>query len=151
MPSDYIDSKGTHKGFVADYLIIIQDKLGFKLEMVYFDNWSDMMEGIKNNEVDLIGAIQKTDERTLFMNSTNIYQTIPLVILTRNNHPSSFKNHQIKKMNIASVRGYASINWVKQDYPGVETSDDLAAILKTSLGETDGTIIDLMAASYIVE
>ncbi|MCF8363525.1 MAG: transporter substrate-binding domain-containing protein [Prolixibacteraceae bacterium] len=154
MPLDYINSKGVHKGFVADYLGIIEEKLGIELQMVYFDNWSDMLEGVKNNEVDLIGAIQKTDERAHLMNFTDAYQTIPLVILTRNDHPSSFKDRQIEKMKLAGVRGYASIEWVKQDYPGVEiveTSDDLTAILKTSLGETDGTIIDLMAASYIVE
>lgn len=154
MPADYINNKGVHKGFVADYIKIIEEKLNIKLQIIYFDSWAELLEGIKNNQVDLIGAVQKTDERAQFMNFTDVYQTIPLVILTRNNHPSSFNDNQINRMKLSGVKGYASINWAKQKYPGVtiiESNNDLTAILKTSLGETDGTITDFLSASYIVE
>ena len=57
-------------------------------------------------------------------------------------------------MKLAVVKGYASIDYIKKKYPGaeiIECEDDLSAMLKTSLGSTDGTVTDLLSGSYVVE
>ena len=49
---------------------------------------------------------------------------------------------------------YAIIPFLKEKYPGVtiiETPDELSALLETSFGRSDGSVIDFMTASYLVD
>lgn len=152
-PGDYIEDS-IHKGIVSDYVNIIKSKLNITFQNVYFKTWSEIIEGLKMSEVDFVGAIQKNKQREEFLIFTDVFQTIPVSIIVRNDFSNNFSDKNINKMKLACVSNYASIDFVKKKYPQVtiiECNDDLTALLKTSFGETDGTIIDLMTASYLVE
>jgi two-component system sensor histidine kinase EvgS len=152
-PMDYIDENGEHQGLISDYIKFFEKELNIKFEKTNFNNWNEILIGLKNSKTDFVGAIQRTKEREEFLLFSEPYLKSPLVIVVKNNF--NFKNkEEINKMKLAVVKGYASIDFIKDNYPGVEIiecEDDLSAMLKTSLGNTDGTVTDLLSGSYVVE
>ena len=152
-PMDYIDENGDHQGLISDYIKFFEKELNIKFEKTNFNNWNEILIGLKNSKTDFVGAIQRTKEREEFLLFSEPYLKSPLVIVVKNNF--NFKNEdEINKMKLAVVKGYASIDYIKKKYPGaeiIECEDDLSAMLKTSLGSTDGTVTDLLSGSYVVE
>jgi len=153
-PGDYIDENGEHKGIVSDYIKIFENALDLKFKKVYFRNWNEIYNGLLNNQVDFVGAMMTTDERKDLFNFTDVFLKVPLVILVRNDYSEGFSVNQIKSMKLASVKGYITQNYVSRTFNPAnikEFDNDLTALLQTSLGNTDGTIVDLMTASFLVE
>ena len=152
-PMDYIDENGKHQGLISDYIKIFEKNLDTQFEKTSFNNWNEVLLGLQNSTTDFVGAIQKTKEREEYLLFSEPYLKSPLVIVVKNNY--NFKNeNEINKMKLAIVKGYASIDFIKKNYPNaeiIECEDDLSAMLKTSLGSTDGTVTDLLSGSYVVE
>lgn len=151
---DFIDEEGNHRGIVADYIRIFEEKLGITFQKVYYDNWLEIIEGLKNGEVDFVGAIQQTEERDEFLIFSDNFMHVPLLILTRNDTEIDPKDLKTNELILAGVSGYTSTEYVRNQYPGIlvkEYSDDLTALLQTSLGNTDGTISDMLSATYLVQ
>lgn len=153
-PADYIDENGVHQGIVADYLKLFEEMLGVQFEHMVYNNWSEMLDGLEHGEADFVGAIEMSAERERYLNFTEPYLTTPLVLIIRNDYPAILTDAHISRMNIAVVKDYTSGQFLKNTYAGIvlsEYEDDLTALVQTSLGNTDGTIIDLMTASYLIE
>jgi len=153
-PIDYVGSDNKHYGIVAEYVRIFEQKLGITFQKVNFNSWQEMIMALKNNELDFIGSIQKNEEREKYLNFTDSFIILPVAVLVKDDYPMLSSKKEINKMRLACVRSYASIEYVKTNYPGVqirEFDDDLTALLQTSLGHTDGTVMNLITASYFVE
>lgn len=152
-PMDYIDENGEHQGLISDYIKIFEKNLNTKFKKNSFNTWNEVLLGLKTDSTDFVGAIQKTKEREEYLLFSEPYFKSPLVIVVKNKY--SFNNEaQINNMKLAIVKGYASIDFIKKHYPNaeiIECEDDLSAMLKTSLGSTDGTVTDLLSGSYVVE
>jgi signal transduction histidine kinase len=154
IPVDYVDSEGVHQGIVAELIKIIENKLDVSFNLVYFNAWADGLHGMRNNEVAVMGSVQRTEERERYLNFTDPYIIIPTVILVRKNYSDEINSKQINNMLLAGVRDYAYIEYVNKTYPGaeiIEYDDNLIALIQASLGNTDGVIIDLMSASALIE
>ena len=152
-PMDYIDESGEHQGLISDYIKLFEQELGIEFQKTNFKDWNDLLVGLKNSDADFVGAIHKTKEREEYLLFSEPYVKSPLVIVVKNNRSINTKS-EINKMRLAIVKGYASIDFIRNTYPNaeiIECGDDLSALLKTSLGDTDGTVTDLMSASYVVE
>jgi len=153
-PGDFIDDQGIHRGIVADYIRIFEEKLGFTFQKVIYSTWSEMLYGIERGETDFVGSMQNTDEREHYLLFTEPFIQIPNVILTNRDYPHRVTQSHINSMTLAGVAGYANTDYMRSAYPGaeiIEYDDDLTALIQTSLGVTNGTIIDVMTASYLVE
>jgi PAS domain S-box-containing protein len=152
-PGDYIEN-GIHKGIVSDYIKLFEEKLGIKFQKMYFENWSDMLNGLKNSEVDLVGGVHTTENREQYFSLTDPFIEIKLGILVRSDYPHRLTGNHINKMILACVKGYSTIQHVRNKYPNVKinrVNDDFEALTQTSYGLTDGTIIDFMSAGYLAE
>jgi len=153
-PVDFIDEQGEHRGISADYIHLFEQKLGKTFHLAQYRTWNEVLDGLKNGEIDFVGAIQKTDDREQYLFFTEPFIQIPNVILTRSDYLSRLSPSHLQSMTLAGVSGYANVDYVKMTYPGAEIIEydyDLTALLEASLGNVDGTIIDLLSASYLVE
>jgi len=153
-PGDYLDEKGVHRGIVSDYVKIFEEKLDVQFEKVYFKNWNDIYQGLLDSKVDFVGAMMKTEDREDLFNFTDVFLRIPIVILVRNDYQSQFSKENISSMKLAAVKGYITQNFVERSFQSTnikEYDDDLTALLQTSFGNADGTIVDLMTACFLVE
>jgi len=153
-PCDFVDESGNHRGIVADYISIFEEKLGIRFQRIYLESWNDMLEGLKSKTVDFVGGIHQSDDRESYLNFTDRFLTVPLVLVVRSDFDQELTKNTINTMTLACPKGYASCDYMRQTYPGaeiIESKDDLEALFKTSMGMVDGAIVDLMVASYLVE
>ncbi|MGQ8337254.1 ATP-binding protein [Sunxiuqinia sp. A32] len=153
-PGDFIDDDGIHKGIVADYIKIFEEELDVKFKRVFYKNWNEIYTGLLDGEVDFVGAMQATEERYEHFVFTDVFLKVPLVILVRDDFADNLSTEEILQMKLASVKGYITQDYVKNTFHKnniTEYDDDLTALIQTSLGNSDGTIIDLMSASYLVQ
>jgi len=151
-PGDYMED-GVHKGIVADYIKIFEEKLDVHFKRVYYDDWKSFYHGLMTGKIDLFGACQETEERKKALVFTKPFLKTRLVILTRTNSPPLTSLAELNSMTIAGVEGYSSLDYVKDKYPGakiVPCDDDLTVLLKVSAGAVDGGVVDYMLASYQV-
>lgn len=153
-PMDFIDENGNHRGIVADYVEYIEKSLALNFKTKKYNNWAQIIDALKAKKVDVIGAIQQTTERNSYLNFTDVYFKVPLFILVNNDYQDKIEEEDLESMDLAVVKAYASTDYIRKVYPKIniyEFDDDLTALLQTSFGKTDGTLIDLATASYLVE
>ncbi|ULG70426.1 transporter substrate-binding domain-containing diguanylate cyclase [Marinobacterium sediminicola] len=80
VPFSYVED-GTHKGFVADLLQLIEAKTGAKLK-ARVGEWSNNLENLRHKQVDAIADVSFKPERTSFILYTTPYFEIPTVVFT---------------------------------------------------------------------
>lgn len=152
IPGDYIED-GVHKGIVSDYIKIFEQKLGVTFQRVYYQSWTGIIEGLKYSEVDFVGAIQQTTDRDAYLCFTQPFHKNTLGIVVRTNYEHPLTNEHIGTMKLACIENYTSTEYVRQQFPNAEIIEynfDFSALMSTSYGQTDGAVVDFMAASHIV-
>ncbi len=80
VPFSYVEG-GTHKGFVADLLRLIETKTGAKLR-ARVGEWGDNLEDLRQKQIDAIADVSFKPERTSFILYTTPYFEIPTVVFT---------------------------------------------------------------------
>ncbi len=152
-PGDYVED-GIHKGFVSDYIKLFEEMLGINFNKVYYQNWTEVLNGLKNSEVDFVGAIQQTYDREDYLLFTESFRIIQLGIITRENYHHELTREHINSMSLACLRNYTSTQYISREFPGahIDLVDfDLEALFQASYGIVDGAVVDFMTASYLVE
>ena len=61
-PLEFFDEQGRYQGLVADYMRLVAERLGVRLEAIRTDNWSLSIDALRSGEADLIGAMAPIDE-----------------------------------------------------------------------------------------
>ncbi len=153
-PGDFIDENGQHKGIISEYMHIFEDVLNTKFQNVIYKDWKGMYNGLLNDEIDFLGAMQVTEERKQYFCFTQPVINIPIVLLINKNKTFDFTNHDLNGMKISVMKDYITQDYLVENYSNfemVECDNELEALIKTSLGATDATIIDILTASYTVE
>jgi len=153
-PIAFVDEDGTFKGITADYIKLIEQKLNFRFERVYYDTWDEMVASAQQGKVDLIGAIQNTPERREFLRFTTPYVTIPNSIVVRENLEGTLTPDMMAGMKVVIVEGYSSYDYVESTYPDImlePVRDNPAGLQMVSFGRADAIITDLAVASYFIE
>lgn len=152
-PGEYIDADGQHQGIVSDYIKIFEKQLGVKFKFVPSVSFDQMLTSLLDDKVDFVGAISAVPERKKHLLFSNSYIEIPQLIVIRDDYSRIISDDNINDMSLAGVKGYASVKYIRETYPEtkiIDCEDDLSALLMTSLGRTDGTIIDKMTANYLI-
>jgi len=74
-PFDFIDERGKHSGITNDYLTLIAQKTGLKFQLA-IDQWSNNLEKLRQQKIDLLGAANYTEERSRYANFSKTYFTV---------------------------------------------------------------------------
>lgn len=129
MPYDKIDNDGDHIGMSSDYIELLSKKLNIKFNLIPTKSWVETLSKIKAKECDLIPTIMKTKDRSEYINFTEEYLYVPLVLASKND--ASFVNSilDIKSEKISIPDEYAFFEILKEKYPhlnliGVKDIDD---------------------------
>lgn len=118
-PYSYLDQEQKHAGLASDYLRIIAGKLGLNLAPVKgFDN-EQMLEQAKEGRIDIIPTITPDPEYAEFIEYTDPYLKLPLLVITGKNAPYISSISGLKKKKIALIRGYAPHRQLAKDHPEI--------------------------------
>lgn len=153
-PYSYQNTSGIPQGLSIDYIEIIAQKIGAKLEYLPARSLSQVLEDVKNSEKgDVITSLTETKNREDFLYFSDVYVTSPAVIVVRKDREDAksltLSNLTGKKVAIGSK--YAVEDFVKTNNPRVvieSVTDDEAGLQQVILGEVDAAIMDITSLSY---
>ena len=82
-PIEFLDEKRQYRGLAADYIRLIEKKLGFKFKIVHYRNWKEIMRETQKGKIDVLNAVQKTPLRSEYLLFTRSFIEIPNMIIVR--------------------------------------------------------------------
>jgi len=152
-PVEWIDKQGNYQGMTSDYIKFITDLLGLKFVKPERLPWTEVLNSIKQDKLDVIPAVVFTPERSEFMNFTKPYLNFPFVIFTRDDAPFITDIQDLYGQRVGIENGYSSQQDLKRDHPELKlvafnaTEDILHAL---SVGEVDAYVGNLTVAVYLL-
>ncbi len=155
-PFEYFDENDRYQGMVADYIMLLEEKLNFRFRIVQAYNLKELLKMAEDRQVDIIGAFAANPARFSHLNFTRPYLVLPTAILVNKNRKEflTLADMQEKGMDIALPKEYAVVDYVHKYYPRLHVQpvyNYLAALLHVSFDEIDATVITLPQASYYIE
>lgn len=153
-PTEFLDANGDYRGLAADYVALVQKRLGIRFQIVKPGNWAEVLKKARHREVDVLAAVTKTPERSEYLLFSKPYLEFPAVIVTRANYtgPLRLRNLAGKKVDIKA--GYAARYYVTTHYPQIKV--DVVPDIRTGLrhvseGSCDAMLENLLSTSYYME
>lgn len=153
-PIEFFDDKGNYRGIGADYVRLIERKIGIKFDIIKYENWEDVITHAKQRKVDILNAVVKTPQRKKYLLFPTPYLTIPSVIIARKTVTKDLTLDMLRGMHVVMVSGYGYVDLIHNKYPEIDidlVSDLRTALRKVSFGMADAFVGDLATASFYIE
>ena len=106
-PFDFADDKEP-LGYSIDFIRLVAAKVGLKLEFVNGYAWSELLNMLKTNKLDILPAIYVTDERKAFIAFTAKYFVEPSVIVVHRDNKEIKGFSDLSGKTLAAIKGYHS-------------------------------------------
>jgi polar amino acid transport system substrate-binding protein len=153
MPYEDI-ADGKHVGMIAEYMSIISNNIGIPFVLVVTQNWDETMQNARSRKCDIISFIMDTPDRRQFLNFSTHYIGEPLVIATLNDKPFVVDIGDIRDMKLGIVRGYAFVEILKNQIPGiniVEVNSIVDGLSELESGELYAYLDGLNVIGYNIQ
>ena len=141
------------KGFVIDYMNLIANKLGIKVEYISGHSWNEFMEMLKTNQIDAIINISKNKQREEFFEFTNVYHIAANAIYVKKGNEDIDSLEKLEGKTIVMPKGFYAQQLLEEYYPQIKqilVNDSLEALKLLSLGKADATIDKKNVLDYII-
>jgi signal transduction histidine kinase/ABC-type amino acid transport substrate-binding protein len=154
LPIESINAKGEYKGIAADYIALIEKKLGINFKILKYKNWAEVIEKSKTRESDMWGAATPTPQRLEYMLFTKPFIELPAIILVRENIEKSLSLKDLKGLKVAVISGYGIHDHLIVNNPEIKLDvvpDISTGLKKVSFGMVDAMIANIALATYYIE
>lgn len=152
-PFEFVDDDRQYKGMAADYIALIQKRLGLKFIVDKTRSWSEMVQAVKDHNLDAFSLVVKTPQRLEYVNFTRPYISFPMVIVTRSSEPFVDGIGALRNETVGVVKSYATHDLLMENNPDIKlvTSTNLREGLKAvSEGKVYAFIDNLAAIGHII-
>ena len=142
-PIEYFDSDGKFAGITSDYIRILAEKMGTKMEPVKGLFWWEVLQHAQQGKIDIIPAIVKNKKRSEYLLFTRPYLKLPKVVITRDDAPVIGGIQDLQGKIIAVMDGCITISYLMRDYPNQQLSiykTHEKALLAVADGKADAMI-----------
>ncbi|MBT6032457.1 MAG: transporter substrate-binding domain-containing protein [Kordiimonadaceae bacterium] len=151
-PFDFVLG-GEPSGYSIDYINLIADKLGFKIEYVNGYIWDELSTQLNDKNIDVTHSIIQSLERDKFLNFTKPYIELPVGYYGRTGSDKIEKIEDLAGKKIGVVKGWAHAEIYKREYPHftlVEQENIKEALISVSAGTIDVVSVTLPIANYLI-
>jgi len=134
---------GEPRGFSIDFMNLLAEKLGTKVEYVSGPTWGEFIEAIKAKDLDVMLNIVQTDERDKFIAFTKPYRRLVTGIIVRKDVNDIRTLEHLAGKTVAIPAGFFYEEILGRDHPKIKlllTDDPLSALQAVSLGNADAAI-----------
>ena len=153
-PFEFIGDGGDYQGMSSDYITLIAERLGVTMVVTPSLSWSQVLEGAKSKQIDLLPAAANTEERQAYLQFTKPYIALPIIIMTRKDHSSVSGLEDFAGKTLTMVKDYYYVEEILRNYPDIKVhsvdtpEEGLEAV---SVGKTDGMVINLGVGTYLTQ
>ncbi|MGI9272604.1 MAG: EAL domain-containing protein [Woeseiaceae bacterium] len=149
-PMDYVED-GTYKGAAKDYLDEIESITGIKFEVVTGYSWPELMNLLRNREIDMVPMMYWTEHRGREFNLTNPYITVRHYVFTKDTQGGATNFADLYGKTMAVPAGYAHIEYLGKHHPDIqvlEVPGILDALDAVLVGRADAVIENTASIAY---
>lgn len=153
-PMDFLNEQGEPTGMVADYIQLIEKKLGITFVTQQAGSWNEVLEFAKKGQIDVISAGQETPERKSYMYWSSSYLTLETTIIVEKKKKTRLTLDKMAGMTIGVPDGYAIGEFIREQYPYLTLVDVVNShdgMNKVSFGEIDAMVTEVPNALYLIE
>ena len=153
-PISIVDN-GEPNGVVLEYIGIIEEALGLKLELIDVP-WSKGLEKARLKEIDLLPCLSETPERAQYLKFTkNPYLTLPIVIISRKDIKNISSVKDLAGYRVSVDPNLVAYSKLKNEYADIdidfvfrETTPEV--IRAVHLGDADACFVSSAVAGYLI-
>lgn len=151
-PFDISGGSDYFEGLTADYAGLVSQLLQIDISVRRFDSRAEVIEALKNNQIDLIGtanAYEMADSQLAF-SSPYALDTPVLVSRIDDNHP---QESTAQTLRLAMLYHYQPLDVVQMQYPDAHVqlySSTLGAIGAVAFGQADLYLGDAISTNYLI-
>ena len=153
-PVSFYDDKGRFYGMAADYVRLLEKKLGCRFIVERMENWPDVLEKAESSKIDIVMNIVPTRDRAEFLRFTQPYMEIPTVVITRKDVDKTLTLSMMDGMEVAVTEEYQVCDYLQKANPNirlVHVDNSVKAVKRLSEGEFDAFVSEVASTSYIIE
>ena len=153
-PFEYFDEDGKFSGIGADFVALLEKKLGLRFKIVRVKDWKDSVARTKRQENDVWSVVAKTPERSEYMLFTKPYIESPAIIVVPSGDRRQLTVEDLKGLKVAISSGYAVHENLRQRFPDMAfdaVPDPMTGLKKVSFGLADAMVINIALASHMME
>jgi len=154
LPYEKINDNGDYVGLVAEYMTLFQSKLGIEFAVVKTNTWKESEQLYQEGKCDIVSALNKSDERSVYLDFSQPYITSPAVLLL---HQSNLKDNLLEDLNgksLAIVDGYIYQSELHENYPNIKivmAPNMENAIQQVASKQVDATIGPLFLSMALLQ
>jgi two-component system, NarL family, sensor histidine kinase EvgS len=152
-PFNYnVNGKAT--GYSIDYMNLLASKVGLSVDYISGYSWNDFLQMIKENKIDVMLNIAKTENRENYLNFTSPYtKTFDSVFVKKDQN--LFQNlNDFNGKKIAVIKGFYEEELLNKYYPNIKlvfVENTLEGLKKVAFDKADGFIDNFVVANYFIE
>ncbi len=153
-PLEFFDENGNFIGLFADYFLVISRNLEIKFEFIQYDNWGQVLSGVRNGQIDGIVAIQPSVSQQEYLVTTSPLLDLPHVIITSIRYSYPLTLESLSGWTLAVVKESPDMEYVKSAYPYITihpTENDLESLRQVSFEKADAALVNQAVASFLIE
>ncbi len=153
-PIEFFDDHGKYRGIAADYLPLLESKIGIKFEIVRLENWPECLAKARAREIDVFGAVMQSPQRLEYLSFTEPHIVLPGVIVANSKIKETLTLDLLKGMVVSVVSGYVWQDLIEKDYPHLKLDlvpDVQTGLRKVSFNMSDALVGDLATATHYIE
>ena len=153
-PYEWIDAKGNYVGLSADYIALVEQRLGAKFEIIKDKSWTEILEMAQRGELDMISNANKTPERERYLIFTDAYLNTPAIIISDNNNGFIGTLDRLAGKQVTVEESYFMQELLRHDHPEIKqvSAENIQdALNMVSSGKADAYIGDAASANYAIK
>ncbi|MEZ5470723.1 MAG: transporter substrate-binding domain-containing protein [Marinicella sp.] len=152
-PFEFADEQGRHQGIAAEYVKLIEQYSGLEIE-VHADTWKNVMVNLQENQIHGFSCAVETEERSVYLNFTTPYLTVPTAVYVRSEEPAISDIGDLSGKSVALNEVSYLHEWLATQYPDINlflTSSNKEAVEAVSYGQAYAYIGNLAVADYVIK
>jgi len=151
-PFNFIE-RGVPKGYSVEYIKLAAQKVGLKVEFVSGPSWSEFLDMMRAQKLDVMLNIVNTASRREYINFTRAYMISPPAIYTNGVRADVVSLDSLNGHTIAVPKGFFSHDLLVRKYPNIKlhlTRDIVKAMEDVLDDKADAVIADMGVAQYLI-
>ena len=144
---------GGFEGAIIDYMELVAEQLGIRINIYPKGAWNDLYEAAKRREVDVVSTLTHSPEREQWFAFTRPYLEMQVYIVTRKGDNAIRGKEDLTDRVVALVRGYWDAERIVSEYPTIKPlyMDSLSETMQAVAdGRADATLAPIGIGQYSI-
>ena len=153
-PIESFDDDGDYVGLAADYVHLIEKKLGIRFKVLHLKDWDEVLKYARSRQVDALPAAANTPQRNAYLDFVSPHLVLPGVIIVRDKVQGALTIADLDGKSVAIVSGYVWQELVAARHPQIKVvpvKDLEEGLKKVAFGSVDAMIATLPVAIHTIE